>query len=196
MVKTLARQVELLQGGTHRGSPQPGNSASLVMNVEDMKSKTTRLIEHIDQHDRQLNALTPLLQRAQEIEAQLEYWQHRLPRRSPGEDLEEIQSSIELQEEFQQFKRSNRDRMQELRHAIAHPDAKMNILRSRSPTDTWEVVSDRVASEGRRVSATLSERVAEVERAMQTHSIHLRQHHLIRTGLSRRTSRDLALRLK
>ena len=36
--------------------------------------------------------------------------------------------------------------------------------------DTWEVVSDRVASEISRVSATLNERVTEVERATQTHS--------------------------
>ena len=60
--------------------------------------------------------------------------------------------------------------MWEFRHAIEDLDAKMNILQSRSPTDTWESVSDRVASEVGRVSATLNERVAEVERAMQTHS--------------------------
>ena len=79
MVKTLARQVKDLQGETHPGSPQPENSASLVTNVEDLKSKTAHLIEHVDQHDRQLHVLTPLLQRAQEIEAQLEYWPSALP---------------------------------------------------------------------------------------------------------------------
>ena len=43
MVRTLARQVENLQGGTHPGSSQPENSTSIVMDVEDLKSKTTRL---------------------------------------------------------------------------------------------------------------------------------------------------------
>ena len=97
-------------------------------------------MEQVEQHTRNLSTLAPVLEKIDVIEGQSEYWQHRLPRRSLGEDLDAIQSSIELQEELQQFKRSNRDRMWELRHAIEDLDAKMNILRSGSPTDTWEVV--------------------------------------------------------
>ena len=72
------------------------------MDVEDLRSKTTRLIEQTDQHDRHLNTLAPLLQKVQFLEAQVEEWQ-----------------------EFQQFKRNNRDRMRELRHAIHDPAAKV-----------------------------------------------------------------------
>ena len=56
--------------------------------------------------------------------------------------------------------------MWELRHDIEDLDARVNVLRSRFPPDTWEVVSGRVESEVSRASATLSERVVEVERAM------------------------------
>ena len=45
--------------------------------------------------------------------------------------MEDIRSSIELQEELQQFKRSKCERMWELRHAIEDPEAKVDILRSR-----------------------------------------------------------------
>ena len=114
------------------------------MDVEDLKSKATHLIEQSDQHDRHLNTLAPLLEKVQHIEAQLEYWQHRFPRRSLGEDLGEIQSSIELQAAFEQFKRNDHGRIWELRNAIDDLEAKVNLLRSRSPMDTWEVVSDRV----------------------------------------------------
>ena len=48
MVRTLARQVENLQGGTHPGSSKLENSASIVMDVEDLKGKTAPLNEHVD----------------------------------------------------------------------------------------------------------------------------------------------------
>ena len=60
--------------------------------------------------------------------------------------------------------------MWELRHAIEDLDAQMTVLQSRFSTDSWEFVSDRVASGVGRMSATLNDRVAEVGRAMQTHS--------------------------
>ena len=82
MLRTLARQVESLQGGAHSGLPQSENSAPVVMAVEDLKSKVTCLMEEVE-HDT--------------FEGQLECWQQRLPRRSVGEDLAEIQSSVELQ---------------------------------------------------------------------------------------------------
>ena len=45
----------------------------------------------------------------------------------------------------------------------------VNIVR-RSQDDTWDLVSERLTSEVDRASATLTERVAEVERAVQTRS--------------------------
>ena len=112
----------------------------------------------------------PLRNKVDIIEGQIEYWQHRLPKKSLSKDLEEIPSSIELQAEFQELKQNNDDRMWQLRHAIGDLDARMTVLQSRFSTDSWEVVSDRVASEASRMSATLNERVAEVERAMLTRS--------------------------
>ena len=53
MLRTLARLVENLQGG----SSQTGTSASVVVDVEDLKTKATRLIEPVDQHNRHLNTL-------------------------------------------------------------------------------------------------------------------------------------------
>ena len=60
---------------------------------------------------RSLNTFAPLREGVENIEGLVEYWQHRLPRRHLAEDLEEIQSSIELQAETQEFKGNNRDRM-------------------------------------------------------------------------------------
>ena len=65
MLRTLAQQVENLQGGTHPESSQPENAASIVMDVEDLKSKATRLIEQVDQHNRHLNTLALWLERIQ-----------------------------------------------------------------------------------------------------------------------------------
>ena len=96
MLRTLARQVESFQGG---GLPQSEISASAVVDVDDLKNKVTRLMEQVEHHTRSVNTLAPLREKIDINESQLQ-WQHRLPRRLLGEDLEEIQSSIEL-EEFQ-----------------------------------------------------------------------------------------------
>ena len=150
MLRTLARQLENLQGGTHPGSPQTETPVSVVMDVENLKSKATRLIEQVDQHNRHLNTLAPLQEKVQFLETLMEEWQRRFPVRSFGEEMEDIQNSIDLQEAFERLKRNNHRRMWEFRIAIDDLEAKVNILRSGSlmpgPLDTWKVVTDRLAS--------------------------------------------------
>ena len=92
-----------------------------------------------------------MLEWVQHLEAKMEDWQLRFPVRSLGDEVEDIQSSIE-QAEFEQFKRGDQRRMWELRNPITDLEARANLLRPRTPMDTWEVVSDRVASETSRVS--------------------------------------------
>ena len=163
ILRTLARQVESLQGGAHSRLPQTENSASVVMDVDDLKNKVARLMERVEHSVRGLDAFVRLRNKVLIIEGQIEYWQHRLPRRHLAEDLEEIQSSIELQAEFQEFKQNSKDRVWQLRHAIEHLDAQTTVLQSRFSTDSWEVLSDRIASKVSRMSATLNKRVAEGE---------------------------------
>ena len=57
----------------------------------------TRLIETLDQEKRVIDTLTPLREKVQFHEAQMEEWQRRFPARSFGEEMEDIQCSIELQ---------------------------------------------------------------------------------------------------
>ena len=55
MLRTLARQVESIQGGAHSGLPQSENSASPVMDVGYLKSKVTRLMEGMEHCIRSLD---------------------------------------------------------------------------------------------------------------------------------------------
>ena len=103
------------------------------------------------------------------IEGQVERWRNRLQPQSIDGRMVDVHTSNELQEELQAFKRADRRRIEEIRRAINDVEAQVSILH-RSHADTWEVVSDRVTSEIDRVSATLNERMAEIERAVQTQS--------------------------
>ena len=76
---------------------------------------------------------------------------------------------IEVQEELQEFKVADRRRIEEIRDVISALEERVNIFH-RSRDDTWELISDRVTSEMDRASATLSERVTEVERVVRTQS--------------------------
>ena len=67
------------------------------------------------------------------------------------------------------FKVADRRRIEEIREVITTIEERVNILR-RSRDNAWEFISDRLTTEVERVSATLDERVAEVERVVQTRS--------------------------
>ena len=173
--RTLARQVAALQGGRIPGpisqgsasqeSAPPEGSTTMVMDVDELKTKVTRLQEQVDQHNRHLIALGSVLHRLDQ--GQVEHWRNRLEPQSM--DAWWIHTSIELQEQLQAFIRGDRARIQEIRDGITGIEERVNVLR-RSRDDIWEVVSDRVTSEVNRVSAMLNERVAEVERVVQTRS--------------------------
>ena len=77
-----------------------------------------------------------------------------------------VHTSIELQEKLQALVRADRRRIEEINDL----EAKVNILHTRSRATTWEVVSERVTSELDRMSATLNDRLTELERAVQTQS--------------------------
>ena len=84
---------------------------------------------------------------------------------------------MELQADFERFKQHDQRRMWELRDAITNLEARVNLLRPRASTESWEAVSDRVASEVSRMSEALNERmVPEIGRAIQTHTTHPRRH--------------------
>ena len=168
MLGTLAQQVENLQGGTNPRSTQSEGTASLIMDIDDLKRKAARFQEAIDRDKRALDSLIRFREQAQHLETKMEAWQLRFPLRSLGEEWEDVQSSIELQAEFEHFKQQDRRRMPP--EAIANLEARMNLPPPRVPTDvSWEAVSDRVASEITRASETLNERmVTELERAIQT----------------------------
>ena len=82
-------------------------------------------------------------------------------------DDEATVTAFEVQEQIGQFKGASRRKIGELRQVIMALEDRVNILR-RSRDDTWQLVSDRLTNEVDRASATLSDRVAGIERQMQS----------------------------
>ena len=92
----------------------------------------------------------------------------RFPRGPLGEEFEEIQSSIELQADLEQFKEQVRRGLLELRETITNVDARLNIRSPGAPTDvSWEAVSERMASKVGRASEVVNESMlTEVEQVV------------------------------
>ena len=75
-----------------------------------------------------IDTLTPLRERVLHLEAKIEECQTRFLVRSLGDEVEDLQSSIELQADFERFKRNDHRRMWELRISISNFEAKVNLL--------------------------------------------------------------------
>ena len=76
---------------------------------------------------------------------------------------------LRCRKNFKHSKIADLRRIEEIRDVISAIEERVNIVR-RSQDDTWDLVSERLTSEVDRASAFLTERVAEVERAVQTRS--------------------------
>ena len=142
MMRNLARQGEAIRSGaipgvvhqepamtdstptqsenaeTESGPARPENVASMVLDVEDLKTKTAHLIERVDQLTRGADHFAPLHNKVEQIEALLERWATYLPSIGWAEEMENIHSNIELQDELRQLKEGDRNKMMQLRNAI------------------------------------------------------------------------------
>ena len=122
-----------------------------------------------------MTTLKPLIPRVDLAENQIIRWSYRLPDMAIDDDddndhpAETVVSAIEVRKELQTFQDAVRRKVAEVREVITAIEERMNILR-RAQEDAWELVTDRVASEVDRASATFSDRVTEVERVVQSQS--------------------------
>ena len=74
------------------------------MEVEDLKQTVARLIEQVDQRNRETGNVSPVMPRVELIEDQTERWRHLLPNTLLGDEIDEISTAAEAQEELQAFK--------------------------------------------------------------------------------------------
>ena len=102
------------------------------MEEEDLKQKVAPLIEQVDQHNREIGNVSPVMPRVELIEDQIERWRYRLPNMLLGDQIDEITTAIEVQEELQALNAADRRRIEEIREVITAIEERVNILR-RSP---------------------------------------------------------------
>ena len=146
MLRNLAQQIETLRSGTTPSAASSGNNATpepvssessvpKVMKIEDLKNKAARLIEQADRHNRDMSNFGPVMHRVDLIENEVERWWYRLPNMLLGDQMDEITTAIELQEEFHAFKAADRRRIEEIREVVTPIEERVHIL-CRSHDDT------------------------------------------------------------
>ena len=176
VVEDLARKIDAIQQGTHpresaRSSNDPEEASidvgvPVLLEIEDVKRKVERLTaETVSKNAQAISALNSLMLRVDATENQIQRWRYRLLT-IDGSDDEAIVTAVEAHEQLGQFKGATRRNIEEVRQVIMALEDRVNILR-RSRDDTWQLVNDRLTTE---VSASLSDRVAGIERQMQSQS--------------------------
>ena len=76
---------------------QSEGPTSLVVEIEDLKRKADRFQDRLDQEGSTITSLLTMRERVMNLETSVTRLSYQIPRRSLGDDLEEVQTSIELQ---------------------------------------------------------------------------------------------------
>ena len=138
------------------------------MEIEDLKRKVERLTEKVNKNTQDITPLTPVLVDAMknqiycggDIASQIWLLMTAM--------MKQLSLLLKCKNILDSPKGATRRKIEELRQVIMALEDRVNILR-RSRDDIW-LVSDRLTNEVDRVSATLSDRLAGIERQMQSQS--------------------------
>ena len=125
-MEDLARQIEVMQNGTHPEGTSSGNntapgqnppdvSVPALLEIEDLKRKVVRLIEQATQHTQDISSLTPLIERVNLAENQTIRFRHRIPDLTDTEPGERMVTAVEVQEQLNGFKGATQQRIEDVR---------------------------------------------------------------------------------
>ena len=81
-------------------------STNVLLEINDLKAKVSRLTEQSTKLDGDVSFLTKLSAQVQLIEDQVVKWRYRLPELTDDESQEKIVSAVEVREELDEFKDS------------------------------------------------------------------------------------------
>ena len=137
------------------------------LEIEDLKTKVTRLTEQTTQHTTQIGLLTPLQERVELAENQIIKWRYRPPELTDDEDTHTIITAVEVQKQLKNFRELTRVKIHEIRQETNSLDEKIGIL-ERARSESWELVSHRLNSTRDGTATTLSDRMTELEQMVQS----------------------------
>ena len=136
----------------------------MQLELDDLKAKVLRLTEQTTQHT---GTLPTLSEKVELAENQIIRWRHRAPELTNEDEQRSIVTAVDAQEQLNRFQELTRSKIHDVRQEINSLEGKIRILLI-ARGESWELINQRLRSLLERSVGTLSERLTNLEQAMQS----------------------------
>ena len=166
-MEDLASRIDRSQDSLN--TPQGEANTGVLLDLSDLKSKVTRLIEQHTRLDGDVGFLRDLHERVEELGNQIIKWNNRLPdlNDATDEDGEKVPTAIEVQEELTSLTNTCYTKFHSLFNRLKTLEGMVDTL-EQSREESWEAVSNSVSTLVESSVTSLSGRVTELEHALHS----------------------------
>ena len=163
LVTELASRIDRSQDDL--STPQGEASTGILLDVGDLKTKVSRLIEQHTALEGDVSFLRDLHERVEELGTQIVKWNNRLPDLNDEND-EKVPTAIEVQEALNALTDTSFRKFNSIFNRLHTLEGMVGTI-EHSREESWEAVSNRVSTLVES-SVTSSGRVTELEQALQS----------------------------
>ena len=149
------------------GATQSELSTSVLLEINDLKSKVCRLTEQSTKLDGDLSFLTKLSTQVDLLEHQVIKWRYRLPELTDDESQEKIVSAVEVREELDEFKDAVYRKLKEITTSLQTLRESVRLIET-DKEESWEAISHKVSTLVESSVGSLTERLTELEHTVQS----------------------------
>ena len=164
MVTELANCVDQSQDGLN--TPRDETNTNVLLELGDLRTKITRLTEQHTTLEGDVSFLKGLSEEVEELGNQICKWNGRLPSLNDESD-EKVPTAIEVQEDLDLQAKTNHNNFHYVFNKLHTLEGMISAL-ERSRDESWEAVSNRVSTLVESSVVSLSGRMTELEKAVQS----------------------------
>ena len=164
LVTDLASRIDRSQDDL--STPQGEASTGILLDVGDLKTKVSRLIEHHTALEGDVSFLKDLREHVEELGTQIVKWNRRLPDLNDEND-EKVPTAIEVQEALDTLTDTCFRKFNSIFNRLHTLEGMVGTI-EHSREESWEAVSNRVSTLVESSVTSLSGRVSELEQALHS----------------------------
>ena len=159
LVEDLASRLDRSQ--EESSATQSELSTNALLEINDLKSKVSRLTEQNTKLEGEVSFLSRLLGQVDLL------WKCRLPEQTDDEDQEKAVTAVEVQEELDELKNEVYRKLKEMSTGLNNLRESVQLIEN-DKDESWEAISHKVSTLVEDSVGSLTDRLTELEHTVQS----------------------------